>query len=197
MKLTYLLALIPSLALATGKPETPKPAPTTVPIAVSGSQSAAGADADARAAALAGARSDATGGAANATGGTGNGSVEVGGDVSDFDAKALALGQIRAYAAPAVPGECRIHTAGWDVTVFSKTGATRFERECREEQKCFRIVEVYLRMGREAAALKQLGVCGGLLDVPVDAAPEPAKADMSAYATKEELNRAFERSVSK
>jgi hypothetical protein len=215
MKIAYLLALIPTLALATGKPEAPKPQPVAAPVAISGAAALAGAEANAGA--ISGARSDATGGAANAaggaggaggtgsgianaTGGTGTGSVDVGGDVSDYEARALALGQIRAYAAPAVPGECRVHTRGWDVTVASATGGTKFEAQCVADQKCFRIVEIYVRLGREAAALKQLSVCGGLLEVPVEAAPPPKSdkaVDLSAYATKEELKRAFEKAVSK
>jgi hypothetical protein len=214
MKIAYLFAFLPALALAT----TPKPDPT--PVGISQEQ-AATADADARAAAgaISGSRSDATGGTANAAGGaggaggagtgtataaggnaTGNGSVDVEGDTSRFDAKALALGHIRAAPAPAVPGECRWHTAGWDITVFSKTGATRFDRECLAEQRCFRMAEFYERLGRPQAAMAMLSTCGGLMTVPVEAAPTP-RVDLSEYVTRKELiereKRQFEKSVAK
>lgn len=128
-------------------PEQPKPAAVA--------NAAATADADALAAALAKQAQTANGGA----GGSGVGKVSVTGDTSDFDAKALALGAIRAAAAPAVSDTCLIHTRGWDATVGGQTGGTKYDQGCMDRKQCLAIADRLALWGQVDAALEQLRTC--------------------------------------
>lgn len=202
MKLSMiLLALIPTLAMA-GRPEQPKP--ETPPIAVSGAaaKSASLSAAQARAASEAKAAADLQAELAQRQSfkgeAVGNGSVDVGGDVSEYEAKALALGQMRAFAAPAVTDTCLTHSRGWDVTVGGRTGGTQYDKTCMDRKHCLAIADRYAAWGLTQAAVDQLATCSGLV-VKVDAVPKPPaeKPEAPNCVTAEALDRAFRTCVQK
>ncbi len=199
----YILALVSSLAYA-GAPDSKQPEPRAV--ATQDQQQAAIAQSEADAAARARAEADlraeiditntldAQGGRArldsDITGG--NNSAEAVGSVdasdrSRFDSKALALGMIRAAAAPNVSATCLVHTRGWDVTVASRTGGTKFDEQCVTDEKCFRIAETYAMWGLVQAAVDQLAKCGGLTDIKV-----PPQGD---FVTREEMKERERRMI--
>lgn len=213
-----LLALIAAPAGATGspKPPTPEPPATTTPQPVSAdaaSQAAAAARAkaaaEAQAAAVAAqqqhaaALSAAQGGAGGA-GGVGNGEVNVGGDSSRYEAYALSLPGL--VAAPAVPGQCLEHTAGWGALSAGKTGATKLQALCMDRVHCLQLADRFASWGLVQAAADQLATCGGVavrvvLPAP-DAAPAPVGASPEDLAATEarlnqRMDRLFQRGVAK
>lgn len=190
------LMLISSVAFATDEapsPPSPDPAPIAVGVGVGEGGHGIGI----------GHGGDSEANAAGGAGGTGNGSVDVGGDTNDYDAKSLALGMIRALPAPAVGGDCLRHTAGWDITVFSKTGATRFDETCRTEKRCFAVADRLSMWGSPVGAKAFLLKCLGY-EVPAEPPAAPVReerVDLTPYATKEyvqqSVTNAFKSSQSK
>lgn len=96
----------------------------------------------------------------NAT--TGNNSVDVEGDSSTYRAKALALSLPGLVAAPAVPGQCLEHHAGWGVASAGRTGFTRFAEKCLAQVQCLARADRYFAWGEKELALAQLSACGGV-----------------------------------
>lgn len=88
---------------------------------------------------------------------SGGNDLSVGGD--RLDAKALALGAIRAAAAPAVSDTCLIHTRGWDATVGGQTGGTKYDQGCMDRKQCLAIADRLALWGQVDAALEQLRTC--------------------------------------
>lgn len=140
------------------------------------------ADADALAAALAKQSQTANGGDANGgAGGSGVGKVSVTGDTSEFDAKALALGAIRAAAAPAVSDTCLIHTRGWDATVGGQTGGTKYDQSCMDRKQCLAIADRLALWGQVDAALEQLRTCDkASFAAPLPLTPVPTQSASTA-----------------
>jgi hypothetical protein len=210
---TLALLVLATPAFATGShspppaepPATPAPQPVSADAAsqaAAAARSKAAADAQAAAVAAqqqhASALSAAQGGAGGA-GGVGNGEVSVGGDTSRYEAYALSLPGL--VAAPAVPGQCLEHTAGWGAFSAGKTGATKLQALCMERVHCLALADRFASWGLVQAAADQLATCGGvaarIVLPPPPAAVQPPAPDLSQFVTREELNRAFIRSQSK
>lgn len=152
MKLTYLTILIPSLAWATVKPQTP--VVETPPAATSESKSSSLSNAASSSASTSNSYSNS---ASSSNSNSGGNDLSVGGD--HLDAKALALGAIRAAAAPAVSDTCLIHTRGWDATVGGQTGGTKYDQVCMDRKQCLAIADRLALWGHVDAALEQLRTC--------------------------------------
>ncbi len=178
---------------------------------VAGSESAASSNATGGASNATGGRSDATGGQADATaaggrssarqgqvarGGAGgesaasaNGSVEVDGDQNTYRSKALAVSLPGLVAAPAVPGECRIHTRGIGAFSAGVTGGTKLDKPCMDRQHCLNVADRLAAWGYLEAAARQLAACDGVELTPADkrTVDLPPTADLSEYAKRDEV----------
>ena len=110
---------------------------------------------------------------------------------SDYDSRAYALALPGLTAAPAVATECLRHTRGMGGLSIGVTGGTKFDEDCLENVKCIAIADRYAAWGQVALAVEQLATCGGV------GATEIAPTDLSEYATKEELHRVFEATLTK
>jgi hypothetical protein len=203
MKLAILLALIPAIAIA-GKPkDPPKPAPVPVSTAVAHSDAASESHATSASGAWSGSTSSALGGdGGNSTAAGGNSRSNSGGntmsEVSDYEAKALALGQMRAFAAPPVTDTCLTHSRGWDVTVGGRTGGTQYDKECMDRRHCLALADRFASWGMFTEAARQLVTCGGVVAEPP---PDPVPAQPTDVATREYVrevvDRAFTKAVAK
>lgn len=93
---------------------------------------------------------------------TSNNSVDVEGDSSSFKSRALALSLPGLVAAPAVPGQCLEHHAGWGIASAGKTGFTRFAEACIKQIQCLARADRYFAWGEKDLALAQLAACDGI-----------------------------------
>lgn len=142
-------------------------------------------------------------GGTGGTGGTGNGSVDVGGDQNDYDSKALALSLPGLVAAPAVPGECRLHTRGWGGFSAGATGGTKFDEKCMAHQHCLNLADRLAAWGYLQAAARQLNACEGVALISTDQRMTLGSAevsgdhsvDLSSYPTRDEVIERDERIV--
>lgn len=127
--------------------------------------------------------------------GVGNGRVDVGGD--RLDAKALALGHIRAAPAAAVITNCHEHSRGWDVTVGSRTGGIHINEACAKRQHCLAIADRLASWGYLDAAFAQVQKCddNGASVITDQKARAEAKASDGgpSVATKTDLRETEER----
>jgi hypothetical protein len=122
-------------------------------------------------------------------GASSNGSVEVGGDQNTYRSRALAVSLPGLVAAPAVPGECRIHTRGWGGFSVGATGGTKLDATCMAHQHCLALADRYAAWGRVDAAAAQLETCGGVhveATGKEDLQVEPSAAPVD-YVTRDEL----------
>lgn len=173
------LALLATATYATGTVEPPKPPPAAPPV-VTSSEASAQAAAAARAAAAAQAAASARQAqVANATaaGGQGVGNVEVAGDDVDYRARALALALPSLVAAPAVAGDCLVHTRGGGGLSIGVTGSTKLDPDCMAKRHCLAIADRFAAWGQFDAAAQQLQSCGGVPFTPVPPTPEKEPCD--------------------
>jgi hypothetical protein len=129
-------------------------------------------------------------------GGSANGVVDVDGDQNTYRSRALAVSLPGLVAAPAVPGECRIHTRGVGAFSAGVTGGTKLDKGCMDRQHCLNLADRLAAWGYVGAAARQLAACDG---VTLESTDQVQRAeggsahrgdqsiDMSKYPTREEV----------
>lgn len=139
-----------------------------------------------------------SGSESTASGNGGAADVEVNGPTYKNKSQALALALPGATADNGSSAPCLESRRGWTVLGVGASGRTRINDACfatlqarQEFEQCMLIADAYARIGRTDLLVRQLQQCGGLV---VPEGIEPSKADV---VTHEELNRAFEKAVSK
>lgn len=126
--------------------------------------------------------------------------VDVGGDQNTYRSRALAISLPGLVAAPAVTGDCRIHTRGIGALSAGVTGGTKLERDCMNDKQCLAIADRYAAVGMFQAMANTLEQCGG---VPAKyLPPPPVQVERTSSnpplppadtVTREELNAAVRR----
>lgn len=118
-----------------------------------------------------------------------NGTVEVGGDQNTYRSRALAVSLPGLVAAPAVPGECRIHTRGIGAFSAGVTGGTKLDKPCLDRQHCLNLADRFAAWGYLEAAARQLATCDGvaLSSGEKRVTEESAKVDLTEYPKRDEV----------
>jgi hypothetical protein len=217
MKLAILLALIPAIAIA-GKPkDPPKPAPVPVSTAVAHSDAASESHATSASGAWSGSTSSALGGDATAAGGnaTGGNSTSTSGDSTSTADNALTLNTTVERSAPSIAqgslyiGDCggAANGGGSNSNGAGFLGFAWTPKDC----KILLAAAAFRAIGMADASCEMINALSVVKErfkelkqapPPCVTKPDPVPAaprdpDLSKFATKEELDRAFRASVGK
>lgn len=199
-----LLALIAAPTFATNKPKPQEPvkdAPSQSQTQTTNIDTAARADAAARSSS----RSTSASHSNSASQSSSDNAVAVEGDQNTYRSRAIAVSLPGLVAAPPVPGECLEHYAGYGAFSAGKTGYTRLNKACLEDQRCLALADRFALWGYFDAAARQLATCGGVAPGEQSiTVTDHAQQDSTNFATKddiaavnEKLDRMFRRGVGK
>jgi hypothetical protein len=214
-----------SVALATNSPAPVDP--KAVASAGAGADADASAVAAAKSAAVAGAQaaqkqaayanggkatSSATSGDSYSEGSSAEAIGTVEGDATKVNSWGVALSVPAATAAPAVAGECLVHSRGWQAGWggAARSGGTKFEAACFKQIQCLQLADRLAAWGQYPMAVAQLQSCGAVpgqyVPPPAPVVPQPAApVDAVSHAELENViqqlherqDRQFQRNVGK